>query len=1320
MTATALSRGQSVDSFPVVAIGASAGGLEAFLVLFRSLVAPTNMAFVLVTHLEPTHQSELVKIISGNTSLVVLEAHDQTRIEREHLYIMPPNADLEISDGLLRLIERTQQKPHYPIDHFFESLAKDQGSKAIGIILSGGGFDGAAGVRAINSRDGVTFCQDPKTAMHSGMPHSAISTGVVDRVLAPAEIGEALNQLSTHVSLPKEGTSGDLEPFPDDHQSFLRIIDMLRASHLVDFNQYKPSTLSRRIGRRVVVHHLDSFAEYANFLEGHPLELDQLYRDILICVTSFFREPAVFEALSPLIAHSFEGRKTSDPYRVWIAGCATGEEAYSFAIVVRETMEAACRQFPIQVFGTDISDSAIDRARGGIFSEQIEKDVSPERLRKFFKRIDPGYKIAETVRENCIFARHDITSDPPFSQLDIISCRNVMIYFGSAVQSRVLPNFHYGLKPAGLLVLGSAETVGSRSDIFATANDEHKVFAKKAVPAHLDLSKDPSIPNLPPIPQLSVSQWTVPLDLEGRASRILAASYAPAGVIINSEMQILHFQGVTSFYLEPASGEATLNLLRLAPESLVYPLRALVERAVETKSSVEQTGIRVERHGETRNITLRVIPLSEKAPAYLVLFEEPVKQNGPQSPARQAASQTNLPQNESQLGQAHQEILQMRDYLRRFNEEYEATNEELRAANEEARSSNEELQSTNEELRTAKEELQSSNEELITVNDELKQRNDDLRRASDDLANVLTAAAIPIVMVDRNSCLRRFTPAAQRLLGLSPADIGQPLHQVNQAFSPPSLPKMLKAALELLASQSERSQNRQGRWYEIFVRPYRTADDHIEGAVVSFIDVDNSTRALEDAEHSRNFAEAVIETVQHPMLILDQDLRILRATDAFYQTFNVKRLETEGQLISDIGAGQWNFPELRRLLETALVRDVPFKDLDVEHEFPKIGRRTMRLNARRIIGTSQRQRLLLAIEDVTERKETAEIQYRRLFESARDAILIVEAASGNVIDVNPYFTELTRYPRAELVGKRLADLRVFLESDEIRRLLPDLRTSPSLRHQSVKVTARDGTSLILEIIGNVYNVRNQEFIQVNIRDVTERRRIEDQLRSSNLDLQQFAFATSHDLQEPLRTVSIFSERIKAQLEGKANAEISRQFDFILAAAARMRQMVLDLLGYAQIVRADLNASLVNTEAVLSSVLLSLQMAIDSCQAQVSFDHLPPVFIDQTHLGQLLQNLISNAIKYRSNQTPRIHLSARDAGREWIFSVTDNGIGIDPQYVEHIFTIFKRLHGSKYPGSGIGLAICKRVVERYDGRIWVEANPTGGSIFSFSLPKDLPA
>jgi two-component system CheB/CheR fusion protein len=724
----------------------------------------------------------------------------------------------------------------------------------------------------------------------------------------------------------------------------------------------------------------------------------------------------------------------------------------------------------------------------------------------------------------------------------------------------------------------------------------------------------------------------------------------------------------------------------------------------------------VEHAGAVREITLRVIPVSDTVRAYLVLFEE--RQRGGGSDANGNAKST-VPDAESLALQVAQqrELAQMRDYLRKVVEQHEAATEELRAANEEARSSNEELQSTNEELRTAKEELQSSNEELTTVNDELKHRNEELRLATNDLSNVLGAVMIPIFMVGMDLRLRRFTPSAVRLLNFAASDIGQLITDLEYGFQAPKLNETILDVIQRLAVRQVRAQDRQGRWFEVFVRPYRTADDRIEGAVVAFIDVDESTRALEEAKLGRSFAEGIIESVQHPLLVLDPEMRVLRATAAFYRMFLVRREETEGRPVDELPGGQWKTPELRRLLDAALIRDVPFQDVDMELEFPDLGRRSLRLNARRIVGGDSRpHRLLLAIEDVTERREAAEIQYRRLFESAKDAIVILDAASGRVTDVNPFFTQLTRYTRAEVVGKPLWEVEVFLNTDVARRLIPETKKEEPIRFDTVPVRARDGRELILEMIANQYRVREALFIQINIRDVTERRQMEERLRRSNLDLQQFAFAASHDLQEPLRTVTSFSQLLKQRLDGHLDSQTEQHIAFIVSAADRMSQMVLDLLGYSQIARGGSKIEPVNAEVVLSTVILNLQMAIKSSNTRITFDHLPTVLMDQMQFLQLLQNLLSNGIKYRGPEPPRIHISARDAGSEWIFSVKDNGMGIDGKYTEQIFTVFKRLHGAQYPGTGIGLAICKKVVERHGGRIWVDSEPGKGSTFRFTIPK----
>jgi len=612
--------------------------------------------------------------------------------------------------------------------------------------------------------------------------------------------------------------------------------------------------------------------------------------------------------------------------------------------------------------------------------------------------------------------------------------------------------------------------------------------------------------------------------------------------------------------------------------------------------------------------------------------------------------------------------------------------------------------------------LQSSNEELTTVNDELKHRNSELNLASSDLSNILNATTIPIVMVGMDLRLRRFTPAAERLLRMVPGDIGRTITEIHYPFNLPYLKEMLLDVLQTLGVRQRRVQDRDDRWYNLSVRPYRAVDDKIDGAVMTFIDIDESTRALEQAERAREFSDGIVETVQHPLLVLDSDLRVIKATQPFYATFNVRPEDTLGQMIDDLGNGVWRVANVRRLLEQALLRNVPFRDLEITHDFPGIGTRTMRLHARRTPSLDANFRLLLAIEDITERREAAEIQYQRLFESAKDGIIVLESPSGIVIDVNPFFLELSRYSRAEVVGKPFWEIAPFLNVEEGRQLVSETIERGTARYDSVTLRMRDSREVVVEIVANSYRVKDRTLIQANIRDVTEKRRSEEEVRRSNLDLQQFAFAASHDLQEPLRTITSYLELLQQQYQSKLDAQANEHIQFIVNAADHMRQLVLDLLGFAQVARSEMNRSEVSVEAALSSVLLNLQLAIESSQARISFDHLPVVFADGTQLAQLLQNLISNAIKYRGQAAPRIHLSAREAGPEWVFSIQDNGIGIDMKHAEHIFTVFKRLHGSKYPGTGVGLAICKRIIDRHNGRIWVESEPGAGSTFYFTLPR----
>lgn len=1085
------------NPFPIVGIGASAGGLQAFQELLSTVPPHTGMAFVLVQHLDPQHESLLPELLSASTKMPVLTVHDRMTVEPERVYVIPPNTSMELEDGQLRLVSR-EPGLHLPIDIFFRSLAKVQGSRAIGVVLSGNASDGSLGIRAIKSECGITFAQDEVTARFGGMPRNAVATGAIDYVLPPDEIGRELGVLGRHPYLiPSQPGDAQSETLPQGKSELKRIFALLHAGTKVDFSRYKPTTIRRRIGRRMMVLRIESMAEYAHYIEQNQGELRELYRDLLISVTSFFRDPSSFQALSGLLSTALTERaQNQQAVRIWVPGCATGEEVYSLAICVHELLQEKHVNVPVQMFGTDISEVAIERARHGIYSSVITENISEERLRRFFMKADGGYQINKVIRESCIFARHDVTKDPPFSNLDLISCRNLLIYLDQSAQRRVLPVFHYALRPTGLLMLGSAETTGAAPDLFAAVDKQHRIYTRKAASTRPSLDLTTVSP--PPLGDASTDRNRAAafgsVDLQKKLERLIQSNYSPNAVVVDNDLQIIQFRGHTSPYIDPSPGEASLHVLRMARESLVLPLRRALKNAAESNVTIRETRVPLDINGEHQEITLEVTPLLGTGERlYLIVF---AREPQPDAPGTAAAETASLPADE-QLRKMHRELTETREHLRSLTEEYEASAEEFRAANEEARSANEELQSTNEELGTTKEELQSTNEELTTVNEELQNRNHELSATNSDLKNLLSAVTVAIIMVDSDLRVRRFNTAAGGLLTLGPLDIGRPVGHIRGHIETPRLEEQVKTVIESLHAITEEIQDESGCWYSVGIRPYRTLDDRIAGAVITFQDIDPLKRGLQAAQEARDYAEGMIETVREPLVVLDSDLRVLRATSAFYETFLVSREETEGRFLYDLGNGQWNRPRLRELLGTALFRSEPFHDFEVEHDFPHIGRRTMRLNGRRIARPdAQHRSLLLSIEDVSERREIAEIRFQRLFETAKDGIVVIDVETETVLDVNPFFLELTGFAREDLVGKRVADAGRMLGLTRVDTLVSETREQEIVRHDDVEISTRDRGSISIDVVGNQYYVGSQPVIQLNVRDISPRKQAAKALRES--------------------------------------------------------------------------------------------------------------------------------------------------------------------------------------------------------------------------------
>ena len=759
----------------------------------------------------------------------------------------------------------------------------------------------------------------------------------------------------------------------------------------MDFTQYRQSTLRRRIARRMLVRGCPDLAAYLRLLDEQPGEVQELYDDVLITVTGFFRDADVFEALQQHVLPRFLSRRSAEePIRVWSAGCATGEETYSLAIALLEMRGPANDGTPLQVFGSDVSAPALRRARTGLYPKSIALDVSPQRLRRFFSQVDDHYQVQRNLRDVCVFAEHDLLKDPPLSDMDVIACRNVLIYFEPAAQRHVMSVLHYALKPGGVLLLGASEAIGPLADLFEVVDKKHKIYAKKATSVRLGrnftgLPRRLVSPALAP-PDTAPGQTrdgTRALDIQRAVDRILLGRYAPAAVLVNEAMEILQFRGHTSRYLEPAPGHASLNILRMAREGLLQALRTSFDEARKRRTVVRREGVRVRHEDALLSVNLEIIPVAGigREPSYLLVFEE-VRSTGGQQRARSAEARAAVRASRRSSGEIEalrQELEVTKDFLQSIVQEREAANEELRAANEEILSSNEELQSTNEELETAKEELQSVNEELVTVNDELRHRNVELGRLGDDLTNVLAGADVPIVLVDANLTIRRLTPRAAPLFALAAGDVGRPVGKVQPSFDITDLPEICAKVIDTASVTEREVRDRDGGWWRLTVRPYRTAEHRIAGAVIALADITALREQIDAAMLAQEYSEGIVNTVRSPLLVLDADLRVKSASAAFFESFSVTPSETIGRLIAELGDRQWDVPALRRRLHDVVAQNAALEDFEVRAEFEGLGLRTMLLNARQIYWRNQPTgTVLLAIEDVTERQRiTAALEAAR-------------------------------------------------------------------------------------------------------------------------------------------------------------------------------------------------------------------------------------------------------------------------------------------------------------------------------------------------------
>ena len=966
--------------FPIVGIGASAGGLEAFEEFFTEMPPNSGLAFVVVPHQHPGHISLLPGLLQKCTTMRILEVVDNMRVEPDTVYLALAGTNLAIFNGTLHLLDiEPHTGVHLPIDYFFRSLAEDQKHQAIGVVLSGTGSDGTLGLKAIKGESGMTMAQEPKSAKYPGMPHSAILTGSIDYVRPPIEMPAQLlayvrGPYLTPVSpLPgQDAETGDV---------LQKIFLLLRDRTGNDFSLYKSNTIRRRLERRMNVHQIEDPKHYLRYLLRNPHEVDLLFQEALIGVTSFFRDPLAFEALVKIgLPALLDSKREGDQVRVWVPGCSTGEEAYSLAMLIREYMAQRKVRFQVQIFGTDLDLQAIETARKALYPAGIANDVTSERLQRFFNKDDGSYRVKKDLRDLVVFAPHNLLADPPFTKLDFLSCRNFLIYLEPRAQRQLFPLFHYALKPHGLLFLGSSESIGEvEEELFATLEKKWKLYRRK--PGEVDRITVQGFPIRRAKEGSALSKesdLSIPvraLSTSNLIENMLLDEYAPASVIVNEQGEIVYIHGRTGAYLEPAPGKPTLILLNMAREGLRFELAAALHEIGEKEISVQRHGISVKTNGSYVKVDLTVKRIQEPEPLRGLLLVTFVPQTDEQALPSQAKGSEKAKQKRDDTFRPGvvQELRYTKQRLQHSIEEHQTANEELKSTNEELQSTNEELQSTNEELETSKEELQSLNEELMTVNAELQGKMNELSDVNDDLDNLLNSLEIATIFLDHDLNIKRFTPEAKRVVKLIAADVGRPLEDVVSTLADDSLIEDAQEVFQTLVPKEREVQSRDGLWYFLRILPYRTAKNTIEGLVLTFVDITQqkeATAAVSAARDARELADSMMQTVREPLLVLDETLRVKMANRAFYQTFGHAPGSVEEHLLFELDDGQWENPPLRQLLEKVLPANETFQNFRVEHTFPRLGKCVFLLNARRLIRKAgEKALILLALEDITAQEE---------------------------------------------------------------------------------------------------------------------------------------------------------------------------------------------------------------------------------------------------------------------------------------------------------------------------------------------------------------
>jgi two-component system, chemotaxis family, CheB/CheR fusion protein len=1347
--------------FPIVGIGASAGGIEALKAFFAAADPHSGMAYVVIQHLSPEHPSLMSEILGRCTSMPVVQIEDGLQVELDHVYVIRPGFTVTLKDGRLHLGQPVEKRGHRrPVDDFFRSLAREQQEYAIGVILSGTGTNGSAGAQAIKAAGGLCIAQDPDSAEFPGMPQSLIHAGIADHVLAAAEIPITLRRYVQHpfLDLNAKGRARAAQEIERHRQDLGEILAIIRSRTGHEFAQYKPPTILRRINRRMGLLGISTLAAYATYLREKTEEVSTLANDLMINVTGFFRDPEAWEALreaviQPLVA----SRAPDDPIRAWVTACASGEEAYTLAMLISEEAERLGKSIDIKIFATDTADKSLALARAGIYPGGIEGDLSPERLERFFERDEQTFRVKKILRDQVVFAPQDVLRDPPFSRVDIATCRNLLIYLEPEAQRRILALMHFALREGGYLFLGNAETLGHAESLFEPVSKRWRIYrrvgAERQNRAYLP-ALTARAPEMRPVAHIVPS---VPLRASPSAAiqAALLDEFGPPSAVVDVNERIIYFHGDASPYLQVPPGESTQNFLDLVRPALRPAVRQTLRAAMAEQRTVSMD-IELEIAPARARLTAAPLKLSRPADYFRVSFqlhgdEQAMADSKPGESQILLRAYTTRTEPDPLL---EDEVRILRRELQASVESFEASNEELKASNEEVTSINEELQSANEELETSKEELQALNEELVTVNGQLQTKLVELEALTDDLDNLLSSTSIAVVFLDTQLKVRRFTPAINDLLELLPGDIGRPLAHLAQKFSDSDLIADAATVLARLAPLEAETLSHSGHWYLRRTLPYRTDDNRIAGVVITFVDITARKRAEQSIEVAQARLQAVIEQMPTAVLMVETPSGKLLlgnrlASTLFEQPYPLPLI---GQHWSTTHValrgthpdgrpfqhGEW--PLARTLADGETVMDE-----EIELTGASGNRIVLSMSASPILdGAGDMVAAVAAFWNVTERKRTeaalrdSETRFRMLVESAHDFAIFMLDEEGRVVSWNQGAERVTGHSEADIIGEPGAvlftpeDRANLVPEDEIRRAAENGRALDERWHMR-----KDGTRFWASGVVTVARDANgvtHGFVKV-MRDQTERKesdaRLQEALRSArqlraraegaNRAKDEFISTVSHELRTPLNTIRLWS---RIFVDGKAQAHhIIEGGKAIDRAALAQQQLIDDLLDVSRMASGHLRLAMRDTmliDAVEAAVEVIHPLA-DNRRVDLTTDlsaEVGIVHIDPDRIQQVVWNLLANAVKF-TPEGGRVHVRVARVDGTVEIEVRDTGIGIREEFLPHVFDRFRQAEqgaSRRFAGLGLGLAIAKQLIELQGGTIAAQSEGEGrGATFTIYLP-----